>query len=601
MTQQRPTMVKTAGMLVCLAISVAACSGGSNGGGGQPINGGVVTFAENQASGAVNYIFPMDSLQYCLPSNGEFVYLQYRPLFSFGTGSDLVLNQSRSLANAPQFSGDKVTITLKNYSWSDGTPVTSRDVIFWINLVKGNPNNWCQYIPGQFPDNIVGVTADSPSQLTLTLNKTYSSTWFTDTQLSQIIPIPQHVWDKKSATGAIGDYDQTPSGAAAVYTFLNAQAQSLQTYATNSLWQVVDGPWQLSAFRTDGYAELVPNKNYSGSPKPRLAKFIMQPFTSDTAEANVARSGGITYGYVPFEDLSQASAFESKGYTLAPWPLLSIAYIVINYNNPTMGPMFAQTYIRQAMQSLIDESSWMKAFLGTGGIPTYGPTPLQPAGVYSTSSEQTNHWPYDPNAAIAMLRDHGWNVNPNGVSTCGQPGTGSNQCGAGIASGAKLQFTLNYLGGVTYLSQMMQALKSSFSAAGIDVSLTQGTEAQVVGTASVCKPKDSACSWQAAQWGTPAWIWSNPYPTGEPIFGTGGGANNGSYSDPMNDANIQAIEQSDDPSNWNKYVDYLVQQVPDLWIPNTVNEISLISTKLHGTSPQTAIGEITPEDWYLTN
>ncbi len=595
----RPTSMRKMTVLAVISAVLGACSS-SSGGSGTIVNGGTVSFAENQSSGTVNYILPMDSLQYCQPSNSQFVYMQYRPLYSFGVGPQLVLNTNRSLADPPQITGNTVVIKMKDYKWSDGTPVTTRDVIFWINLVKGSPNNWCQYIPGQFPDNIVGMSADSPTQLTLTLNKTYSTTWFTDTQLSQIFPIPQHVWDKTSDSGAIGDYDQTTSGAGAVYKYLNSQAQSLQTYATNPLWQVVDGPWKLSEFRTDGYAALVPNSNYSGSPKPRIAKFIMQPFASDTAEANVVRSGGITYGYVPLEDLSQSSAFESKGYTLQPWPLVSISYVLLNFHNPVMGPIFSQLYVRQAMQSLIDEPGWIKAFLGAAGQPTNGPTPIYPPGVYAPSSEQSPKFPYDPTKAVSMLTGHGWNVQPDGITTCSQPGTGDTQCGAGISAGAKLEFSLAYVGGTTAISQMMQALKSSFSKAGIKVDLTEGTGNQVVALASPCQPSDAACSWQAIQWGVPAWIITNPYPSGESVFGTGGGANSGSYSDPTNDANLQAIETSDDPANWTRYVDYLATQLPDLWIPNTVNQVSAISTKLHGAVPQSALLQLTPEEWYLT-
>ncbi|MBJ7600139.1 ABC transporter substrate-binding protein [Candidatus Nephthysia bennettiae] len=595
-------MTRNATVLAIITAMLAACSNGGGTSSGAIASGGTATFAENQSSGTVNYIFPMDALQYCQPSNAQFVYLQYRPLYSFGEGSQLVLNKSRSLAEPPIFSAGntKVTIHLKGWRWSDGTPITSRDLTFWINLVKGTPNNWCQYIPGQFPDNISSIVSESDQQVTLTLDKAYSATWFTDTQLSQIIPIPQHAWDKTSANGSIGDYDQSNSGAQAVYAFLNGQAQDLKSYATNPLWQVVDGPWHLGAFRPEGYAELLPNSRYSGSPKPRLAKFVMEPFTSDTAEANVLQSKGLTYGYVPFEDLSQTRSFQARGYDLVPWPLLSISYVLLNYHNPIIGPIFSQTYVRQAMQSLIDEPAWIKAFLGTAGLVTNGPTPLTPPGVYAPPSEATPRFPYNPDQAITMLKDHGWNVQPDGTTSCAQPGDGNGQCGAGVPSGAKLEFTLQYVNGSTGLSQMMQALKSSFSKAGIKVDLTQGTGNQVVASASVCQPSEPACSWQAVQWGVPAWIVSNPYPSGESVFGTGGGANSGSYSDPINDRNLHAIEQSDDPGNWTRYVDYLATQVPDLWIPNTVNQVSAISKKLHGAVPQSALAQLTPEEWYFT-
>ena len=54
-------------------------------------------------------------------------------------------NASLSVANAPTFSGNKVTITLKHYMWSDGQPVTASNVMFWINMETAEPANYGGY------------------------------------------------------------------------------------------------------------------------------------------------------------------------------------------------------------------------------------------------------------------------------------------------------------------------------------------------------------------------------------------------------------------------------------------------------------------------
>ena len=38
-----------------------------------------------------------------------------------------------------------VTVKLKHYMWSDGTPVTARDVVFYINLGKAMGATWGNY------------------------------------------------------------------------------------------------------------------------------------------------------------------------------------------------------------------------------------------------------------------------------------------------------------------------------------------------------------------------------------------------------------------------------------------------------------------------
>ena len=69
----------------------------------------------------------------------------YRPLYWFGRGSQPVLNRSLSLANPPVFNGQKVTITLKHYLWSNGTPVTAQNVVFWLNMMLAVPQDYGGY------------------------------------------------------------------------------------------------------------------------------------------------------------------------------------------------------------------------------------------------------------------------------------------------------------------------------------------------------------------------------------------------------------------------------------------------------------------------
>ena len=595
------------------AVLLAACTssptssapqGGGGGGAGAPVQGGTATFAENQSSGVINCIFPVVSLSCDLPSNIQFMYLQWTPLYWFGHGSSLALNRQLSLAEPPVFSdGDKtVTVTLRPATWSNGSPVTGRDVEFFVNLAKAYGSNWAYAVSGEFPSNVASMSLAGERTIVFHLTHAYSPTWFTYAQLSEIVPLPQQSWDRTAATGPVGNYDLSASGAKAVLSFLEKQGTGLASYQTNRLWQVVDGAWHLASFRTDGYAVMEPNHDYHLAAPPHLSKFIMEPFTSDSAEANELQSGGLTYGYIPVSDLSATSRFSSVGYRVSPWPLLSIAYIVLNFNNPSIGPVFKQLYARQAMQALINEPGYVKAFLGQAGVPTYGPVPLQPATPYVTAAERANPNPYDPAKAKSVLRAHGWTMS-SGVLVCSRPGSSSGECGPGVARGAKFQFTLQYLGGVPYLDNEMRAMKSAFSSAGIQLTLTTGTEGQVVGAAVPCSG-GSSCGWQAVQWGTPAWIWGDPYPTGEQLFRTGAGVNPGSFSDPAVDSDITAIQHASSPSAvsaaWSRYVNDVSRALPVLWIPNTVNQVSAVSTSLHGATPQSPLGLLTPSQWYLT-
>src|SRR5277367_2630566 len=183
-----------------IALTAAACSssGSSSNGGaaatptGTPVAGGTATFALPPST-VPNYIFPFDSSTYFSVTNSEdFQYLLYRPLYWFGNGSSPTLNASLSVANAPVYSGNKITITMKGWKWSDGTAVTAQNVVFWIHMLQAvASSDWGAFVPGGFPTNVSDVKATSSTTLTMTMDKAYFPTWFTYNELSQITPMPQ--------------------------------------------------------------------------------------------------------------------------------------------------------------------------------------------------------------------------------------------------------------------------------------------------------------------------------------------------------------------------------------------------------------------------
>ena len=115
-------------------------------------------------------------------------------------------------------------------------------------------------------------------------------------ELSQITPMPL-AWDRTSLSQPAPTSDNghlpdtTKAGAAAVYKFLDTQRKQLGSWATSPLWSVVDGPFKLQSFNTDGEVTLVPNPDYSGSPKPSISKLVELPFTSEAAIYNAGALG----------------------------------------------------------------------------------------------------------------------------------------------------------------------------------------------------------------------------------------------------------------------------------------------------------------------
>lgn len=579
-------------------VLAAACGGGSSG----PTKT-TATFAEPPGA-QPNYILPLMPLKYFSVDNGEqFQALLYRPLYWFGSNGTVKLNDSLSLANAPQYSADgkSVTITMKNYVWSDGQPVTTRDVEFWQNMVTANKSNWAAYSPGEYPDNVTSTTVNSPTSITFHLDKAYGSLFFTYNELSQITPLPQHVWDKESATGAIGDFDKTPAGAQAVYTFLSGEAGKISTYDTNPLWQVVDGPWKLKHLDTTGNLTLVPNTMYSGPVKAKLTQFKEVPFTKDTAEFNQLKAGpnspnAIDYGYLPAQDVPQKQSIANLGYTFAPWTTWGITYFPENFTNPTSGPIFNQLYFRQVMQELIDQQTFIQHAYNGYAYPTYGPVPVKPPTNFVDSTEQNNPFPYDPAKAVATLQSHGWTVNAGGVSVCSSPGSGANQCGAGVAAGAQLSFHLEYASGTPALDIEMAQFKTDFAKAGIQINLSTNTFDSVIGNAVPCQ-SGKPCTWDMEFWGG-GWVYvPDYYPTGDELWATGAGSNSGGFTDPKMDALIAATETSNSVQAMYNYEDYAATNPPVIWMPTAYYALNEINNHLQGTQPLDPLLNIYPEDW----
>jgi len=597
---------------VCVStgLLVAACTGGGDGqtnnpSPGQRLSGGDATMAM-PPSNSPDYIFPVDDSSHTTTADIQMLqYLLWRPLYWFGTGSSPTINYKLSLAQPPTFSdgGRTVTIRLNKYEWSDGKPVTSRDVAFWQRLVMANQDNYGGSVPGAYPDNVTSFQTPNASTIVMHFNKAYDERWLLYNELSQITPLPTHVWDKTSDSGPIGKADLTVHGAIAVYNYLAGQSRDLGTYTSNPLWQVVDGPWKLSQFSAStGTLSFVPNKGYSGPVKPTLSRFTELGFTSDEAELNAVASGSVDLGYLPFSSLPQQSRFASQGYRVVDWPGWDVRWFDPNYNNPKTGPIFRQLYVRQALEHVMDEQGVIKAVYDGRAKPSFGPVPNSIPNPFISSYAKTNPYPFSTNTAKSLLTSHGW-VLQNGVAVCSKAGVGAGQCGAGISVGTPLKLDLIYVSGEADIQQSMSIYKSNAAKAGIDIQLSSEPFGSVVGSHGKCTAGAANCNWDMINWGGGWGYEPDYYPTGELLFATGAGSNRSNYSNTQNDANIKATELAGSGSPTEKlttYQNYLIKQAAAIWEPTPPLQVSLIKSTLQGVTPQNPTENITPEQWYFT-
>jgi len=590
---------------------------------GARVSGGTVYFTEG-SDAAPNYIFPLYSFSVCSTTNSDqLMNMLYFPLYTYGENYRPTVDYSHSIGQAPVTSngGKTYTIHLNSFKWSDGESVTSRDLVFWMNVLKANPaTEWCGYAKGYFPDNVVSYSAPNPSTFVITFNKAYDPEWVLYSELSQLYPMPL-AWDRTSLsqpapTSDKGNLpDTTKAGAAAIYKFLDTQSKDLGSWASSPLWSVVDGPMKLQSFNTDGQAVLVPNPDWSGTPKPSIAKLVELPYTSEAAIYNTIKSGGpsaVTIANVPAQYAPQLPGLGAEGYDVNKAASYSFNYFPLNLNsNAATSPggepvrdIFRQGYFRNALQHLVDQQGWIHAFLYNTAVQTCGPIPLAPPSpLVDTSAIAFTPCGFSPSTASQELSSHGWKVVPGGTTTC----QNASLCGPGIKSGEGISFNIDYESGVVAVQDEMNDLASQAKKLGITINLTTHPFATTIATGSPCAPTVAACKWTAENWGA-GWIYGPSYlPTGEPLYNPGSAANAGSYVDTkMTSLITQTITGplALESQALTSYAQYVGQQDPVIFGPTSVGTFqgdagTLVDSKLGGYAAN-ALGFLQPQYWYFT-
>ena len=567
---------------------------------------GSITYALTPGA-APNWILPMTTAAtnwaYNVPT---FEWEMWRPLYFAPQGSIPAVDPALSLANPPVFSNDGKTmsITVKRWKWSNGQTVSSKDVLFTFDMIKAavaaSPADRTPYTLGYFPSTISTMSTPNDRTLIVNMKSPVNPTWMEEDVIDLSV-MPSAEWAKDSANGPILDFTN-PANATKIFNFLAAQSKSVSTYATNPLWQTVDGPYKLSSFNdANGAFTLVPNPSYSGPHATPESDFVGVPFTSNADEWNAVKTGSVDLGYVPQEDVPQLSQLKGLGYNYYGMPDFGEYFVVYNFKDKTgsFGAVASQLYFRQAMQHLEDQAGQIKAYLNGAGDQAYGPIPTYPKSPFLPANASTNPYPFNVQSAINLLKANGWNVLPNGTDTCVKPGTGSGECGAGILAGTKLAFNLIY--NITPpIPQQVDDLAADAKAAGIELTLSRSNYNYMIENYNNSASPANENTWAMEDLGDET---NYTYPTQLGFLNTGGFGQLGSYSNPTADSLINASVSGSNPSAVTAEASFFTTNLPVLWQP-VIDYISTWKTNISATDP-TAFENLTqytatPEFWYLT-
>ncbi len=260
----------------------------------------------------------------------------------------------------------------KNIKWSDGYPFTVKDIVFSFDRIR-DPKVDSAHLRSYYQDIEKIEALDD-----YTVRFHYRIPYFRALEFCGGIPIvPSHLFKEGE------DFNQHPIGRNPVGT----------------------GPYKLLHWQTGKEIALVRNDDYWGE-KPAIDRVIFKIITDSTVALQVLKQGGLDeMGLTPiqWEKQTENKRFE-KDYQKLAYYLPSYNYIGWNCRRPDL----SDKRVRQALTMLVDRELILKKILFGLGTVITGP-------FYVNSPEydkEIKSYPYDPKAALALLKSAGWDYRP---------------------------------------------------------------------------------------------------------------------------------------------------------------------------------------------
>ena len=500
-----------------IAISCAATGTAAIGGEASDRCGSLVLPANVTAAvpAAVDSMHPV--LMSATFANATASMLLFRPLLWFGSGGQIDWANSLASAVKPSADGTRVTVTLRPWHWSDGTAVTSADVLYTWSLIGKVGPAYSNYGVGGVPGLIRAVTAPDPHTVVIDLTGPVNTSWFIRTGLTDFLPLPSRWWSRNTVTAQ----------------------QSMQSEA--SFYQVVDGPYRLQSLALGRQAVFIANDRYDGHhpPTPRLVDDFQQGI--DPLEA--LRSGQLDAAYLPFELWSAASHVKDvRRITLHGTGVIN--GIMLNLRNPRV-PFLDEVAVRQAIARAIDQTRIIDVVF-------HGQSMRQEGFVATEFADQIppelrgggGPLSYDPTAARALLANAGWHPGRDGIR---------------VRNGQTLTFSVLTASGAEAGVMLLEMVAADLARVGIRMTIREVEFNQEM--ARVVGPHDG---WDATYFG----FTSGPYPDGSNWFSKDSQQNNGGFSDPIMEQLLRRA--STEPGNAAAWAveRYALLQQPIIFLPD---------------------------------
>jgi peptide/nickel transport system substrate-binding protein len=297
------------------------------------------------------------------------------------------LAPSPGIAESWDLSDDKKTVTFhlqEGLKWSDGKPITSKDVKYSFEVLGGNGLLFTSYT-----DNVRSIETPDDATVIVRMKKP-------DTRIIGgifIWIIPEHVWGKQTVKQLTGSYRP-------------------------ELPMVGSGPYIVTEFDTNRIVRMERNPNWRGD-RPAFDEIQWIKYGSSDA---VERA--LTLGEIDLVTEVEASTFDrlSKTENIKAVKSPSPSFTELAFNmcprdicpDAKYNPAVQDLAVRQAIGFAVDREKINQiaargtSFAGHGLLPSYYKD-------FYTQPEGDLDYPYDPDKANQLLDDAGWQPGEGGV------------------------------------------------------------------------------------------------------------------------------------------------------------------------------------------
>ncbi|MDX5936342.1 peptide ABC transporter substrate-binding protein [Acidithiobacillus thiooxidans] len=496
-----------------------------------PIYGGTIVTVPgvgNAPPAAINDFNPLLSTSFYDSQAAQFMY---QPLLWINR--ELHVDYKLSIAKKIIVGPEHRTFTIcfhKFWRWSDGTPVNASDLIYTFELIKKLGPRFPGYDVGGIPNYIKSIDKVNNYEVRIVTTRSVNPTWFEMDGLAMLTPLPEQAWGGDSISYL---YDHMTN---------------------NKFFNVVDGPFIISQYKSGRYVSFIPNKNFTGHDKPYISHLVLKFLHSSISTYFAMKSGAIQIGDLP------ASLYKAHnnlpGYRLITvGPSWSFNFLGFNYANKDIS-FVRNRNIRWAIASAINQKMFIK-ILGHGyGARAYGVVPSKPERFLSPKAHIVlSKGIYNLQRADVLLRSAGWIMHRDHFR---------------YKNGRKLQFTI-YVPASSMRAPIL--LSAMLRKIGVDVHLRERPFNEIM--ADFINPLNH--HWQAIymSWG------SGYFPTDSMLFKCGGKLNGFHYCDKRFDYLASKLSNSKNINDFYKYQDYFTTQQPVIILPNT--KVFVMTAKnIHG-------------------